>query len=351
MIPISEKDALQNVVNLLKEWLKASEDEVHMRESFLDERIDGHISIGDYEFGVKIKIGSNSAQVSSAIQALKRFISLFEEYAIPLVIVPFMGEVGRKICREACVSWVDLSGNADIGAPNLRILINGRPNRFKSPGRPSNFFAPKSSRITRWMLINADKAMSQREIALRTDMDEGFTSRIISRLEDMGLVGRKNDRSVRVLNPDLLLDSWREAYDFKKHRIFKGYIAERSSNKNLKKLSSFFVKNEIVHAATGLGAAWLYTRYAGFRIVTFYVKSLPSVDFLKKVGFREESSGSNVWIVFPKDEGVFQGSKHVDGVFCVHPVQVYIDLLSHPERAEESAENIRDELLNWDKND
>lgn len=347
MVPISEKDALLKVANLLGEWLKASDNEVRLRNDHYDTRIDGHISVGNHDFSIEIKANSNSAQVSSAIQCLKSLALLVEGSATPLVVVPFMGEVGRNLCKEGGISWVDLSGNADISAPNLRILIDGRPNRFKRPGRPSNPFAPKSSRIARWLLIHADKGMSQRELALNTDMDEGFTSRIISRLEEEGLVARKNDGSIRVPDPNLLLDSWREAYDFKKHQILKGHIAERSSNEILYKIPTLLIKNNMSHAATGLGAAWLYTRYTGFRTVTFYLKSLPSADLIKKLGFREEPRGSNVWIVIPQDEGVFQGSKQVRGIRCVHPVQAYLDLFGHPERAKEAAENIRQELLKW----
>jgi hypothetical protein len=129
------------------------------------------------------------------------------------------------------------------------------------------------------------------------------------------------------------------------------FLAELSSDEILKRISNLFLKNEITHASTGLSAAWLYTRYAGFRIVTFYSKSLPSADLLKKLGFREEARGSNVWIVIPKDEGVFQGAKQVENISCVHPIQVYLDLFSHPERAKEAAENIRHELLKWNKNE
>jgi hypothetical protein len=350
MIRIPKKEAFQKAASLLEEWLNASEDEARISYNLPDKNIDGYISIKNYNFSIEIKSESNSAQVSSAIQALKSFSSLFEGSAIPLVAVLFMGEVGRKLCKEAGVSWLDLSGNADIAAPNLRILITGRPNRFKGPGRPANPFASKSSRIARWLLIHPDRTMSQRELALETEMDEGFTSRIISRLKDEGLVGRKKDGTVQVLDPDLLLDSWREVYDFNKHLILKGHIAERSSSEILKKLSDLLVKNEMSHAATGLCAAWLLNGYATFRIVTFYIKSPPSGDLLKKLGFREESSGSNVWIVVPKDEGVFHGSNKVEGILCVHPVQVYLDLFGHPERAKEAAENIRHEILKWNKN-
>ncbi|MDY6986778.1 MAG: type IV toxin-antitoxin system AbiEi family antitoxin [Thermodesulfobacteriota bacterium] len=347
---MSEKDALLKVANLLRDWLRVADRDIRVHTNTSDSSIDGYISVGDYDFGVEIKATGHAAQVSSAIQALKRLDLLSEKNARPLVVVPFMGEVGRKLCKEASISWIDLSGNADVAASGLRILMDGRPNRFKTPGRPSNPFAPKSARIARWLLIHADRAMSQRQLALETDMDEGFTSRIVSRLQEEGLVARKSDGTIRVPDPNLLLDAWQETYDFRKNQILKGHVAERSSNEMQRNLSNILTKNHVHHAATGLGAAWLYTKFSGFRIVTFYLESFPTADLIKEIGFREGARGSNAWIVIPKDKGVFQGSRLVEGLHCVHPVQAYLDLSGHPERAKEAAEYIRHELLTWDKN-
>ena len=39
-----------------------------------------------------------------------------------------------------------------------------------------------------------------------------------------------------------------------------------------------------------------------------------------------------------------------DGVVCVHPVQIYLDLKKQPERAKEAADHLRAELLKWSAN-
>jgi hypothetical protein len=260
-----------------------------------------------------------------------------------------MGEVGRRLCEDNDISWADLSGNADISAPNLRILIGGQPNLYKNLGRPSSPFAPKSARIARWLLINVGRSMTQRELSFATNMDEGFTSRIVARLEEEGLVSRKEEGSIIASNPDLLLDSWREKYDFRKNRIIKGHMAARSSNEILQKISDSLLQKNIQHATTGLSGAWVYSKFASFRIVTFYIDGPLPNDLIKALGFREEERGANVWLVVPMDEGIFQGSKEIEGVNCVHPVQVYLDLFGHPERAKEAAANLRKEFLNWNK--
>ena len=111
------------------------------------------------------------------------------------------------------------------------------------------------------------------------------------------------------------------------------------------KLSDLIVK----YAATGLAAAWLLTKWAGFRTVTVYIDKAPDADLRKRLGFREEEQGANLWLTVPNDEGVFAGAAEHDGVRCVHPVQAYLDVKQHPERAAEAAERLRRDFLSWGK--
>jgi hypothetical protein len=96
-----------------------------------------------------------------------------------------------------------------------------------------------------------------------------------------------------------------------------------------------------------MAAAWLLTRFAGFRTVAIYVAEPPSSEVLRRLGFREDAPGANLWLVVPTDEGVFHGASDRDGVPCVHPVQAYLDLEEQPERAAEAADHLRAELLTW----
>ena len=57
----------------------------------------------------------------------------------------------------------------------------------------------------------------------------------------------------------------------------------------------------------------------------------------------------NLWLAVPNDSGVFQGAVENDGIRCVHPVQVYLDLKEHPERSAEAADRLRTELLTWSR--
>ncbi len=265
---------------------------------------------------------------------------------IPVVAVPFMGEAGRQLCDAARISWVDLAGNAHLRAPGLYVHIEGRPPLHKQAGRPENPFAPRSARVTRRLLLEPQRFFTQRELAQSTELGEGFVSRIVRRLEADGLLSRDSRGRVRPAAPALLLESWRERDDFLKHRTVKGHVAARSPTELLHTLSSRLEEQGIAHAATGLAAAWMFTRFATFRTVTLYLQRAPRA-LHEVLGFREESRGANVWLTVPHDAGVFEGAERVEGVRCVSAVQAYVDLKAQPERAEEAAAQLKRERLDW----
>ena len=247
-------------------------------------------------------------------------------------------------CEENGVAWLDLSGTGRIVAPGMFYQEIGHPNRFTKPGRPESAFGPKGCRIARQLLIDPDTPVRQRDLATNTGLNEGHVSRIIGKLADTGLVQRGDD-GIHVMNADLLLDAWHEEYRFGRHTVITGHVAARSGDALTRSLVTTLSEMEVPHAATGLSAAWLWTRYAGFRLATVYMVDIPSDGLMADLGFREESRGANTWLVVPNDEGVFHGASQVDGVRCVHPVQAYLDLKDHPERASEAADELRSQLL------
>jgi hypothetical protein len=267
--------------------------------------------------------------------------------AILLAVVPYMGETGRRVCEEHEIAWLDLSGNAHIKAPGLLINVEGKPNRFKSSGRPPNLFAPKSSRLVRQFLIQPNRALNQRELCKAADLDEGYTSRIVRRFEASGLVVRDRERLLKPKDPEQLLDAWHEAYDFMRHHVIKGHVAARSGEELLQKIAGVLEKNAPGYAATGLCAAWLYTHFANFRLATFYLSNAHWGELSDHLGFREDERGANTWLVVPNDEGVFHASEVREEIRCVHPIQVYLDLKGHPERSGEAASRLRQDYLKW----
>lgn len=294
-------------------------------------------------FVIAYKTSARVAAVASAVRSLTAREAAYHR----LIAVPFMGEAGARICAQAGVDWIDLSGNAHIVGPGLRIMVEGRPNAFRTAGRPRSAFAPKSARITRWLLEHPFEAWTQRALSDATDVDPGFTSRIVRRLWDDELLERDTEGRVVVPRPSLLLDAWAEDYDFGRHQLVPGVVAARSGTELVGRLAEALVGADARHAFTGLAAAWQYTHFAGFRLATVYLTDGTSDGLQRELGFRPTERGANTWLVVPDDEGVLHGAAEVEGVRCVHPVQAWLDLKSHPERAAEAAERLRAEHIGW----
>lgn len=342
-----EKQVVSEVPGLLAKLLEIPESRVSVRAGTKGSGSDFVMSAGEHTFLVESRSSSARAPLIQAISRLEEHGKNQGKSAIPLLVVPYMGETGRRLCEEHELPWLDLSGNAHIKAPGLLINVEGKPNRFKSAGRPPNLFAPKSSRIVRQFLIQPDRALNQRELSQAADLDEGYTSRIVRRLEESTLVVRDEEGSLRPKDLDHLLDAWHETYDFMRHHIIKGHVAARSGEELLHKIAGVLERQAPGYAATGLGAAWLYTHFANFRLATFYLPNAPGDKLSSELGFREDEKGANIWLVVPNDEGVFHGAEAQEGIRCVHAVQVYLDLKEHPERSSEAASRLRQDYLKW----
>ena len=334
---ISERHAVRQTSDRLAELMESDCDELELGQNRSSYRPDRVLRAGPFVFVVEWKNVATAASVHAAIMRVRRHAEGLErsghvgEKAVPLMVVPFMGDVGRERCAEYGVSWMDLSGNARIVAPGLRILIEGKPNRYKRRGRPSTAFAPKSSRIARWLLMHPDESLTQRELARATGTDEGHTSRVVGKLLEDELIVRTNGGALRPRDPDLLLDAWREVYDFRKHLVVRGHIAARPGDALLNQLVAGLKRASVPHAVTGLAAAWCLNRFAAFRTATVYLRQELSSDVAATLSFREDARGANVWLVVPNDEGVFHGASTTnEEIICVHPVQAWLDLHAHP---------------------
>lgn len=350
MVIPREDQAIQEAIELLCQWLECEPSRARLAalEAWgLGDHNNGPdaiIEIVDVSFVIEYKRSGNVSLVARGISELCE-VNNPPGKTVKLLVVPFMRELGRKRCQEAGISWLDLSGNADIAGPGIRVHVEGRPNRFRKPGRPTNVFAPKSSRVVRVLLYHQGSPFIQRELSEMTDLGEGYVSRIVRALENQELVERLKHGAFRAKDPKLLLDAWMESYDFSRHTLVRGHIPARSGSTLLQDVVESLSREGIKHAATGLGAAWLCTHFAAFRTVTFFIQEPIDTRTLSILDFSETDTGPNTWLVIPNDESVFWKAKEIEGVRCVHPIQVYLDLKGHHERAEEAMTEMRRLIL------
>jgi hypothetical protein len=291
----------------------------------------------------QVKSSSRPGQVARAAEQLLAYAG---EPAIPVLAVPFMSRSGADTADRARLNWIDLSGNAHIRAENLYLRVQGRPNELPPRGRPSSPFAPKSARVTRTLLLDPGRWWRQKDIAAATGIDDGNVSRIVRRLDDEFLLERR-EREFRPRDPGLLLDAWAQEYRFSGHDIISSHLS--GSGIDLARALGERLKSaNIHHAFTGLPAAYALDQFARFRLTTVYVAGDPS-EIAGHLGARQTTKGANIQLVGPNDVGVFNGERDYEGLHCVAPVQVYLDLLQLPERANEAAHHLRAHYLRWQR--
>ena len=333
----------RNLVPTLAELLgvSASAIEIRMKDQDLG-RADLMFQIGETLLLVEYKSSASLSAIAAAAESLRAYAASHSgSSVVPLVVIPFLGPAGRKYCQEVGVNCIDMSGNAEVSAPGLRLMVEGRPNRLKRSGMDVSVFAPRSSRIARELLLHPSSALSQRELSVRTGLDEGFVSRIVRRLESDDLIVRDAEGRVRPRDPVLLLDSWREAYRFRGYEVIKGHVPAPSAQALMLSAARVFEEEHVDYAMTGLCAAWLYTHFASFRTVAIYVSDRSAESCIAPLGFHEVERGANTWLLVPKELSVFEGVERHEGVRCASVVQTYLDLKDAGERSNEASETLK----------
>jgi hypothetical protein len=97
-------------------------------------------------------------------------------------------------------------------------------------------------------------------------------------------------------------------------------------------------------AFSGFSGAVRFAPTVRYQRVTAYLLGDPTA-MADRLGLKPVSSGANVTLVEPYDEGVFYGTKQVEGAPVVSPVQLYLDLTQTKGRGEEAASAILEEVI------
>ena len=94
---------------------------------------------------------------------------------------------------------------------------------------------------------------------------------------------------------------------------------------------------------TGAFAAQRFSPIAPTRLAAIYVNDV--IGWSERLDLRPAESGANVWLLEPYDDVVFDRAASREGVVCVSPTQLAVDLLTGPGRDPSEGE----ELLAWMK--
>jgi len=243
-------------------------------------------------------------------------------------------------CKRLGVNCLDLNGR--IWLRDKGVLIDREAPRtqvqYRTAGATVNPFSLRCSRLARALLSFPERQWRQTDLADLTGLSQGLLSRLLKHASLEGWVsGSRGDWNVT--NADGLLDAWQEADVWKKRVTIRQYSVLDGNLNTLAKRVSDHVTGDI--AFTQWFAAGLRFPYADVSVVSAYVAERPVTSTVDILGVREVTSGGKLWLITPKDSGVFQAIQRVDGFPIVSDVQIYLDLLQVGLRGPDQAEALR----------
>lgn len=243
-------------------------------------------------------------------------------------------------CKRLGVSCLDLNGRVWLRAKGVLVDRDAPWGAvlFRTAEAPVNVFSLKGSRLARALLAFPGRQWCQAELADLTGLSQGLLSRLLKQASAEGWVtGSRGDWSVEDANA--LLDAWKAADVWRKRVTVRQYSVLEGDLTKLARCVFEQATGEV--AFTQWFAAGLRFPYTDVPIVSAYVAETPQRALAERLGAREVSSGGKLWLITPKDVGVFQGIRRVDTIPIVCDVQIYLDLLEVGLRGPDQAEALR----------
>jgi DNA-binding HxlR family transcriptional regulator len=283
------------------------------------------------------------AEIGPWIQRMK---SLKADAAFA-VVVPALSPQAQAYCVANGIDFLDLAGNVSIQVPGkftLQRLGRRSPERNQPADstRSMNVFSGRSSRVLR-VLLEKPKVWSLTDIAkelaaegkrvqqiLRQPMEfaisQGSISKALSSLEEQLWI-RRQGSAVLVPEPRRLLVEWAEKYKERyRWRLRSSFELPNPFGRGVSKINEQ-LKEELdgAYAFTAAAAASLVAPFVELDRVDIFLGSEEGGARLRQLADRE-STGPNLRLIFPYDNGVFLYSMREGGVPIVSNLQTYLDL-------------------------
>ena len=266
--------------------------------------------------------------------------------AVPVVVAPHISEEGRRLCRDAGVGYIDLTGNVLLQFDHVLIeRTSSNTPASKLRAKSPDIFAPKSSRVLRALLETLGKSWTLLDLSKETEISLGLVHRVVNVLWAERYLDNSRGASL-VVRPGDLLDSWAERYRLDGSRDHTYYSFRRSFSEFATDLEALAQRSGLVYALTSHAGASLVAPFVRFTDVHFYYAGdLETVT--TGLDLRPVEMGGTIHVLIPYDAGVFYKAQRIGGASVVCNTQLYLDLFNYPARGREQAQFLRQQTMSF----
>jgi len=251
---------------------------------------------------------------------------------------PYISPEAAAVCKEAGIGYLDLAGNCLLSFETVYVHREGKPNSRVQRRDLRSLYSPKAERILRVLLSRPQQSWKTEALAEAAQVSFGQVSNVKKLLADREWLA-PNDGGIRLNNPGAVLDEWAEQYRFRRNQVVDYYALIEVAECEVQ-LANACQRQGMRYALTAFSAAARLAPAVRYQRAVAYVDGDPD-SLTDSLGWKPVTSGANVSLLVPYDEGVFFDSREMDGTQLVTPVQIYLDLQNYRSRGQEAAQAIR----------
>lgn len=279
----------------------------------------------------EIKNSGQPRLARSAADQLLRCVQNIPQ-AYPVFAAPYISPRSADICREQGVGYIDLAGNCRLTFDNVYILKEGKENPYNVKRDLRSLYSPKAERILRVLLSNPNVKWKTDELAKTAGVSLGQVSNVKKLLADREWL---EPLDFRLKEPRQLLEEWSNACSSPRSRKTDYYSFEKVNE--LEFMAAEICEDMgIPYALTGFSAAARRIPMVRYQRASMYIADNEE-RLVEGLGLKQVTSGANLSIWTPYDNGIFYGIEEVEGIKLVCAVQNYLDLTGDRGRGEEAA--------------
>jgi hypothetical protein len=286
----------------------------------------------------------NSGQPRYARQAINQLElytqKLTESYGVFLA--PYISPASAQMCKDAGLGYVDFAGNCFVSFNRVFINIEGKPNPFSQSRDLRTIFSPRASRIIRVLLSDPFTAWKVDELSKKAEVSLGLVAEVKKILLDKELITEK-PVGFALTKPKELFQEWASQYSYRRNRILDFYSLKDELTIE-QELSEYCSKKNIRFALTLFSGASRVAPYTRFKRVFAYVEA-GIEEMQNALGLKTVTSGPNVTLLGPYDQGVLYGTTYFNQMPVVSPIQLYLDLNSYKGRGDEAAQFLYEQVI------
>ena len=323
-------------------------------------RVDGLVSFAHRgrNYALVIEVRSNGAPrfVRSGVYALKSHVARLcrsgrmstGRHLIPILVSPYLSPESRAICVDHDAAYLDLVGNARLAFDAVYIDRAVAEKPVSETRALRSIFAPQAAAILRVLLREPGRAWRVADLAAQARASYGHVSNVRKALLAREWIKVGKD-GVALVQPDTLLQTWRESYRRPAGESITGYTHLHGSQLDQRLQGTLNPRPERPRAIYARHSAGQWLAPFGRNSTRTLYTDQPGADALREaLKLTHAARGVNVVLIVPTDESLFHDAcEPVSNVFCTSPIVTYLDLWAGGGRDREAAEHLAGEFFPW----